>query len=206
MATGLAVWIGSAKGLYGGVSVATTGQILPCVYGTVASAFSPIPYTVIISLIKPQNYDWADFRKEKLAFEPPEGDGSAISAVIKEELNEATGPGSQPHLRKWFRISVYWSLATFFGHWVLWPLPMYAAKYVFSQTFFKAWLVVAIIWVWGTLLVAGFFPLINGRKQFVSIYKALRYGRKDETGSPNTKQSSTENVTPAEKEEVIAKD
>lgn len=179
MATGLAVWLGSAKALYGGVTVATTGQILPCVYGTVASAFSPLPYTFIISAFKPQNFDWADFRKEKLAFEVDNLDDAStttIDPVIEEELNQATGPGSQPHLKRWARIAAYWSIATFMGHWVLWPLPMYASKYIFSKSFFSAWLVIAIIWLWGTLIIAGFFPLIGGHRQFRAIYRSLRYG------------------------------
>ena len=176
MATGLAVWLGSAKAMYGGTTVATTGQILPCVYGTVASAFSPLLYTLLISAINPQNFDWAAFRAEKLAFGSPEGDGSATDAVIKQELNEAPGvPGSRPHLERWARIAAYWSVATFMGHWVLWPLPMYAARYIFSRRFFEAWLAVAIVWIWGTLFIAGFFPLVGGRRQFVAIYKALRY-------------------------------
>ena len=180
MATGLAVWLGSAKSMYGSTSVASTGQILPCVYGTVASCFSPLLYTLVISLIKPQDFNWADFRKKKLAFEAPEGDGSATNVAIKEELNESPDtPGSQPHLRRWARIAAYWSIATFLGHWVLWPLPMYAAKYIFSRRFFESWLVVAIIWIWCTLLIAGFFPLIGGRRQFVAIYRVLRYGRQD---------------------------
>lgn len=123
--------------MYGSTSVASTGQILPCVYGTVASAFSPIPYTLFITLIKPQNYDWADFRKEKLAFETND-EIDVNDPVVAEELAQDPDTGSQPHLKRWVRIAAYWSLATFFGHWVLWPLPMYAAKYIFSKSFFTA--------------------------------------------------------------------
>ena len=179
MATGLAVWLGSAKALYGSVTVVTTGQILPCVYGTVASAFSPLPYTFIISAFNPQYFDWADFRKKKLAFEVDNLDdalATTVDPVIEEELHQATGPGSQPHLKRWARIAAYWSIATFLGHWVLWPLPMYASKYIFSKSFFSAWLVVAIIWIWGTLIIAGFFPLIGGHKQIRAIYRSLRQG------------------------------
>ena len=213
MATGLAVWLGSAKSLYGSVTVVTTGQILPCVYGTVASAFSPLPYTILISLLgRREDYDWADFRKEKLAFGPAEGEDNTngvLSAndtddVIKQELNASPAePGSQPCLRRWFKIAVYWSIATFLGHWVLWPLPMYASKYLFSKTFFNAWLVVAITWLWCTLLIAGFFPLIGGRRQFKAIWQAVKHrshegelvsGGNGSASSPKTKQSSNEDV------------
>ncbi|KAI4252927.1 MAG: hypothetical protein LQ352_003999 [Teloschistes flavicans] len=203
MATGLAVWLGSAKAMYGTVTVASTGQILPCVYGTVASAFSPLPYTLLLSTFHPQNYDWADFRREKLAFGSPEGDGTATDAVIERELYETPGrSGSQPHLERWARIAAYWSVATFVGHWVLWPLPMYAAKYVFSRRFFEAWLTVAIVWIWGAMLVAGFFPLVGGRRQFAAVWRALRHGGKGEAGMQSP-ESGVGSVTPVEVVEKV---
>lgn len=54
---------------------------------------------------------------------------------------------------------------------------MYAANYVFSQSFFVAWVVVSIIWVWGTMLVAGFYPIIDGWGQLSQVYRGLCQGR-----------------------------
>ena len=70
MLTGIGAWLGSSYALYGAVTIETTGLALPCVYGTVASAFSPLPYSLLITVFKPQTYDWADFKKDKLAFSP----------------------------------------------------------------------------------------------------------------------------------------
>ena len=55
----------------------------------------------------------------------------------------------------------------------MWPLPMYAAHYVFSKTFFSAWLIIAIIWLWCTLFIAGFYPIIDGRQQILAVMKGL---------------------------------
>ena len=202
MATGLGVWLGTAKAMYGAVTVATTGEVLACVYGVLASAFSPVLYTVIITAIKPQNFDWNDFRKEKLAFETHE-DTPSVDPAITEELAHNVGEGSQPYLQRWVRIAAYWSIATFLGHWVLWPLPMYASRYIFSKTFFSAWLVVAIIWIWGTMLVAGFFPLIGGVHQFKAVWVSLRRGwqsaDKREVESTEAEKSETDvTTTPTE--------
>ncbi|KAL1616597.1 hypothetical protein SLS54_008332 [Diplodia seriata] len=92
MATGIAVWLGTAYAFEGEIGIASTGATLPCMYGTVAA------------------------------------------------------------------------------------------------TFFAAWLVVAIVWLWGTLLVAGFYPLVDGRDQMVAVWRGLRSGsgtksRKDNIGS-----------------------
>lgn len=173
MATGIAVWLGSAYALYGGVSVATTGQSLPCVYGTVASAFSPGLFSIIISLIKPANYDWKDFRKERLAFTKSAENSSDDEVKTHEEIVQRYAE-DKVFLRKWGRIAAIWAAATFLGHWVLWPLPMYASNYVFGKGFFVAWVVISIIWVWGTMLVAGFFPIVDGWRQISRVYANLR--------------------------------
>ncbi|KAM6486912.1 Sodium:solute symporter family-domain-containing protein [Trichoderma sp. SZMC 28011] len=175
MATGIAVWLGSAHALYGEVTVASTGQSLPCVYGTVASALSPALYSIVISLIKPANYDWADFRKERLAFsktdsvDPQVTTDSKTPAVTVSDYSEDAAKFS-----KWGKIAAFWAAATFLGHWVLWPLPMYGSKYIFDKGFFVAWIVVAIIWVWCTMLIAGFYPIIDGRRQLLLVYRGLR--------------------------------
>jgi hypothetical protein len=97
------------------------------VYGTVASAFSPILYSVVITLIRPQNYDWADFKKKKLAFD------SETPSITAPSINVEEQRASDVELKRWGRTAAIWALATFLGHWVLWPLPMYASKYVFGE-------------------------------------------------------------------------
>lgn len=121
MATGIAVWLGSAHALYGEITVASTGQTLPCVYGTVASAFSPGLYSLVISLAKPANYDWADFRKEKLSFTrissaelQSRTDSKSPVAVVSDYTEDAA------KFAKWGKIAAFWAAATFLGHWVLW--------------------------------------------------------------------------------------
>ncbi|KAL2163119.1 hypothetical protein VTH06DRAFT_6955 [Thermothelomyces fergusii] len=182
LATGIAVWLGTAHALTGAISVASTGETLPCVYGTVASALSPGLYSVIISYARPDNYDWAEFRKEKLALD---GDtnaavGSTSASRDEEEAGRrASYEVSKAKFKYWGKIAAIWSLATFFGHWVLWPLPIYASKYVFSKNFFSAWVVVSIIWVWGTMFVVGFYPIIDGRKQILQVWRGRRNHKVD---------------------------
>ena len=196
MLTGLAVWIGTAYHFYGEVSVASTGQAVPCTWGTAISALSPAVYSIIISLIKPANYNWADFGKENLALEDSSNDDSAANStdedVSKYKANKAL-------LKRWGRIAVIWSLATFFGHWVLWPLPMYAAKYIFEKGFYVAWLVVAIIWVWGTMFITGFYPIIDGRQQIWNVIQLLRKGETEAETIDGRESVEREQVTITEK-------
>ncbi|KAJ9220885.1 hypothetical protein DTO169C6_6830 [Paecilomyces variotii] len=194
--TGLGVWLGTAQAFYGEVSVTSTGQVLPCVYGTVASAFSPIPYSVLITLLKPQNYDWSDFKKEHLALEKLDSDLTTAHhhderAAVREETAPVTPPTRQ-EFKRWSRIAAFWSIATFLGHWVIWPLPMYGSHYVFQKGFYAAWVIVAIIWLWLTMLMATFYPLIDGGfQQIIQVIRGLRqgapiYGSKKNDSSPSS--------------------
>jgi hypothetical protein len=141
--TGLAVWIGTAHRYYGSVTVSSTGQTLPCMYGTIASAFSPALYSVLITLFAPENFDWTSLGKVSLAVAAVDGidedhDRSCTDTDVRKnsritQTNEARDDASDVIQRRWSRYALFWAIATFLGHWVLWPLPMYAAKFEFSK-------------------------------------------------------------------------
>ncbi|KAJ9193482.1 hypothetical protein DTO164E3_7881 [Paecilomyces variotii] len=59
--TGLAIWLATAKSIYGAVNMTTTQQGVPALYGAIGSFFSPALYSVIISLYKPYKFDWQEF-------------------------------------------------------------------------------------------------------------------------------------------------
>ncbi|KAL4887833.1 sodium/proline symporter [Aspergillus ambiguus] len=172
MATGIGVWLGTAQHFYGSVTVTTTGQILPCVYGTVVSCFSPILYSVIITLFHPQNYNWDDFRKERLVLGGPQSDLNTAQTQCSDVIDGRDGAVLRPSA----------SIATFLGHWVIWPLPMYGSHYNFGKGFFIAWVVVGIIWLWGTMLVAIIFPLVDGGIQ--QIKQILKHNERSRAEKP----------------------
>jgi Na+/proline symporter len=118
LVTGIAVWLGTAHAFYGSISVTSTGQTLPCLYGTVASAFSPAIYSIIITVVRPENYSWSEFRSEKLAFDSDEDINGTHSHVLEEEALSYSA--SKAKFRYWGKIAAIWSAATFLGHWVLW--------------------------------------------------------------------------------------
>lgn len=69
---------------------------------------------------------------------------------------------------------------------------MYGSKYIFGKGFFVAWIVVAIIWVWCTMLIAGFYPIIDGRRQLRQVYDGLRGTHRVDADD----ESGTETETP----------
>lgn len=135
MGTGLGIWLGSAYVFSGEVTISSTGETLPCMYGTLASLLSPLLYSVILSFIRSDNYNWSDFKQEKLAIdvdETADNQARAENAKFATAADVSEVPKGDKE-RRWARHALWWAVATFLGHWVLWPLPMYAAKYVFSK-------------------------------------------------------------------------
>ncbi|KAI1092403.1 Sodium:solute symporter family-domain-containing protein [Rostrohypoxylon terebratum] len=98
-ATGLAIWLSTAKRLYGAVNLTTTEQGLPALYGACGSFFSPAIYSILISRYRPYKFDWREFLRIELADEfqinPHASEGSEESS-INEEKKGATDDEKHP--------------------------------------------------------------------------------------------------------------
>lgn len=94
LAAGIAVWIGLAYHMYGAVSIATTSEQMPALYGSLTSLFTPAILSIIISLIRPETFDWREFlRIEMIQSESEES--SAVASlhdgqVLDEEKTATT--------------------------------------------------------------------------------------------------------------------
>lgn len=76
LGTGIAIWLASAYSIYGSVSLATTVELAPSLYGAMGSLFSPILYSVMISYAKPEKFDWRQFLK--------------VESLVEEDLSSQT--------------------------------------------------------------------------------------------------------------------
>jgi hypothetical protein len=130
MACGVSAWLSTAKAYHGEISIASTGSTMPNLWGGVTAFFVPLPVTVGISLLFPRHFEWDVFK--------------SIEAVKVEdgvEQGEAGGrqetwftPERVAYMKRMSRWAAFWSVFTLLGHLLLWPLPMYGAKMVFSKT------------------------------------------------------------------------
>ncbi|KUI59134.1 Urea active transporter [Cytospora mali] len=91
--TGLAIWLGTAYHIYGSVSLETTQNPLPSLYGAIGSFFSPGLYSVVISLAKPSQFDWREFLRFELADEAllHREDEQAVSSSSDDEKKGGEG-------------------------------------------------------------------------------------------------------------------
>ncbi|KAM0817350.1 putative Urea active transporter 1 [Seiridium cardinale] len=96
--TGLGIWLGTAKSLYGVINMTTTEGSLPALFGAIGSLFSPVIYSVIISQYAPYKFDWREFLRIKLAEEaqihtsPPKSIASLTDEKDVGIVNEASTP------------------------------------------------------------------------------------------------------------------
>lgn len=61
LGVGIGVWLGLSKAWYGAITVETTGQQMPSLWGSIIALFSPLLFSVIISLGRPNRFDWNVF-------------------------------------------------------------------------------------------------------------------------------------------------
>ncbi|KAL2444296.1 putative urea active transporter 1 [Exophiala dermatitidis] len=186
MACGLSVWFGTAYHYYGEITVASTGGTLPCLFGCVTSFVVPLPVTVVISLAKPHVFDWSVFgRIERVQSE------HGRSVHDRDEESHYFTPERVRYMKRMSRWAAFWAALTITGHVLLWPLPMFGAKMTFSKTLFQAWVVISLIWLWFTLLVANFYPLVDGGLKQILIVIQGKRGVKGSTELPPDSESSS---------------
>ena len=98
LASGVGVWLGTSQSIYGGISFATTVELAPSLYGSIASLFSPILYSIIISYLKPEQFEWREFLRIDLVRDEstvsssdassPDGSVTALSTGQNEKRLE----------------------------------------------------------------------------------------------------------------------
>lgn len=185
-ATGLAIWLGTAKSLYGTVNMTTTMEEAPCLYGSMGACFSPALYSVVISFYKPYKFDWRHFLRIELVETPESGTPAdtdtntttaeknpvvsstlAPSPQTSQPLEDLRHPFDEPtlfQLRKWYRIAwVTWVVLVLLTF-VVWPMPLYR-EYVFTKPFFAGWTTVAIAWQFLAFAAVVIYPVYDGWRE-----------------------------------------
>ncbi|KAK4618590.1 Urea active transporter [Fulvia fulva] len=66
LCSGLGVWLSLSWRYGGAIDIDTTQLQLPGLYGATTSFFSPLVYSVVISLAKPSRFDWREFLRMEL--------------------------------------------------------------------------------------------------------------------------------------------
>jgi hypothetical protein len=97
LASGLIAWLVTAKTYYGELSVATTGASYPTLAGNMAGVLVGLILTVVVSYIKPDDFDWNITRginahNEVITAATPSSDGSQSPPDADPEKKVMTDP------------------------------------------------------------------------------------------------------------------
>jgi hypothetical protein len=174
----VSTWLAVTYRLYGTITVNTTSQNYPMMSGNIVALVSPLFIILPLSLISPDRFNFDATRQIEQVLD--DAQGQTVNAASEEEL------ASMAKSSRFAKISsIVLSLALF----ILWPLPMFFSRYVFSKSFFTGWVTVSIIWVFLGFLAVGVYPVFEGRYTLVNMAREI--GR-DLTGRrvPNLPQGT----------------
>ena len=140
---GISVWLGLSM-VFGSLSIHTTSQNMPLLFGNIASLAIGFVITIVGSLIKPENFEWKHLEKS------PE-------FLVKNKFE----------FKKIKTLAIFISA----GLVVFWPLPLYFSGFVFTKIVFEIWIWLGIIWAVCASIIAICRPILESR---VGIWKVLR--------------------------------
>lgn len=173
------------------ISIATLSSNLALSAGNILSCTGPILLTPLLTMIRPQNYDWAQLKQIRLADDAADGAGN-LDEEEQMEAELATESANNPALSasdhadavedtmmlKARKKAIYISIFMTFAFCLFWPVPMYASGYVFSRGFYKGWVVVLFLWGFYAALTIVLLPLWEGRHSIKSFVVFLFQGKK----------------------------
>lgn len=175
LCSGLLTWLLIAQCHFGSITVDTLGENYSMLGGNLCAIFVSAIVCAVISLIKPQEYDWKTTRE--------------IALVEEDGVEEHTAPGdSKEAMDKASKVMIYagWGFTAVLI--IVWPVLTLPAG-VFSKGYFTFWVILSLIW--GLVAtIAGFgVPLWESKDALFKIIKGLV------TLSPG---NASANTTPAQ--------
>ncbi|KAN0082797.1 Sodium:solute symporter family domain containing protein [Tylopilus felleus] len=181
---GVAVWLGITSALNdGAINVNTSGGNYEMLGGNLASIGMGGIVSVIVSLIWPDNYDFADTRAinspvakktvHVVVGADTEKKGSHGSVASVSDENELDNELDPVGLKKAFRFAVWSSVVMTLVFLIIIPIPLFGASTVYSVAGFSVWVVVGILWAFCSAFAVVLYPLWESRTALVMIMKGM---------------------------------
>ncbi|KAJ1554108.1 hypothetical protein HK096_004985, partial [Nowakowskiella sp. JEL0078] len=159
---GVGSWLGVAASLYGSITIDSTGSNYPMLAGNLVSLGASCITSIVITLIKPDNFDW-NVTKEGLKQLIEEDDKIEIDPSETDEVK----------LNKAAKIAYYSSIVLTVVLILIWPLPMFFSKYVFSEGFFTGWVAFGMAWAILASIVVIFLPIVESFSGILGMLKGM---------------------------------
>lgn len=178
LVAGIVAWLIEAKVYYGSINIITTAGSYPTLAGNMASVLAGLILTVVISYIKPDDFDWDITRAinapELSHATDPISEANHYLATVRDaekEMIEDTALIEDPQkLQSTFIMAIIVSgVLSFIMDFII-PIPMFLSHYVFSRPFFTAWVAISFVWVFSALFLCGLLPIIETRRFFKLLF------------------------------------
>lgn len=171
---GIIAWFTLTYTMYGDITIDTLSGNLPLVAGNIVALGSPLVLTPLITYISPENFDWNILKDELKRGSDEHITVSATSpehaaVLIEEERREEEE--NEKSLIKARNRSLFLGWFLTISLVILWPIPMYASSYVFSQKFFTGWVAFLFIWAFLAAGIIIFLPVWEGYGAMKTVLK-----------------------------------
>ena len=195
LSSGLTAWMVTTKLRSGTINITTTGDSFNSLAGDCVSLGMGLVSVVLLSFIFPnkkplvldgqeavqhhgaaENIDTASKVDEKEI----EKDAKSTTAAVAETkalgfLQTSTEPivpltALSPEEMKSQKRLALWALAVdVVGFMFVLPFSLYGTGYTFSLGFFKAYVVVAFLWIWSSAVICVFLPIWEARRDWMGV-------------------------------------
>ncbi|GAA6005994.1 hypothetical protein JCM10207_007300 [Rhodosporidiobolus poonsookiae] len=194
---GLLGWFLGCRYIFGEINIPNLAQPKSAISGSAPSLVLSTLAVLIITWIKPDNYDWQGTRAIALSdSDHPEGGSvkrSASDATLEDEKKDEpladTVPAgtSQIHattdvtdkpaldiaeLQRVFKRACWFSGVFSLIITIIIPIPMFASGYIFSRRFFEAWVGISIAWALLSGMICIALPIWESRYEIAILARS----------------------------------
>ncbi|KAH8677037.1 Sodium:solute symporter family-domain-containing protein [Ilyonectria robusta] len=199
-------WLVTASKSCGKLDVVCTGSNNPMLAGNITALLSPVVFIPVLCLIfGVDKYDWQSMMDIRQA---DDHEMVKEAGVDEEAQHRVEAPQQvdfeeeQIKLARAFKIASSITIVMTVSLLVLWPMPMFASRYIFSKSFFTGWVSVGMIWIFCSFLAVGIYPLWESRATIARVCTSMVKGKRPNAimqGEPALTDGPSGTVTPEKK-------
>ena len=180
---GVTIWLVTANSMFGEITLHSTGNQIPLLYGNIVSILTGLFVTIFGSLIKPENFDFGIMQQKILVVD------DKVRSMLKRDTDEQYLKRARN-----FCLKVGVTISVFFV--IVWPSTFYLTDYVFDEQSFYLWISLAIVWASTAAFVIIILPFIEARKSIAEIFHKANAESEIESSNAYHSQEKSREDTP----------
>ncbi|CAF1395966.1 unnamed protein product [Adineta ricciae] len=161
-------WLLTTKYFFEKINIQTTGSNLSMLIGNLVALLSPCLFIPLLNLIKPNEnpYDFVSMRRIALIEDDLINTNNSTIVEIERAII---------YLKDNSRFICFLAIGITICFIIIWPWPMFASSYIFSETFFICWICFGIIWLLISFSIVGIYPIIQHFQTIKSIFRLIYF-------------------------------